>query len=72
MKYSYLLTVKIYSWHRRRNEEKNHQAEINVLEDNISDRDITDALVGKKVKALYENECWLGIHNIYFEVYKVI
>ena len=26
-----------------------------ILEDNIQNRDFTDALVGKKVKALYEN-----------------
>ena len=36
-------------------EDEVQQEEGDILEDNIQDRYLTDALVGKKVKALYEN-----------------
>ena len=46
-----------------------------MLEDNIKDRDITDDLVGKKVKALYENGWFIRdikYFNTTLEEYKVI
>ena len=42
-------------WRRIRNEEEIQYAEINMFEDNINDRDITDALVSKKIRTLYES-----------------
>ena len=46
-----------------------------MLEDNVRDRDITDTLVGKKLKALYENR-WFIVDIMYFntalEEYKVV
>ena len=41
-------------------EDKVQQQEGDMLEDNIKDWDFTDALVGKKVKALYENGWFIG------------
>ena len=36
------------------------QDEFDMLEDNIQDRDFTDVLVGKKLKAFYENGWFSG------------
>ena len=44
-------------------EDKVQQEEGYMIEDNIQDRDFTDALVGKKVKALYQNGWFTGISN---------
>lgn len=51
------------------------EEEGNMLEDNVKDRDMNDPLVGKKVKALYENGWFVGdiIHyNTALEEYKVV
>ena len=44
-------------------EDEVQQEEGDLLEDNIQDRDFTDALLGKKVKALYKTDSSLGISN---------
>ena len=36
---------------------------LDLLEDNIQDRDFTDVFVGKKLKALYKMDSPLGISN---------
>ena len=41
-------------------EDEVQQKEGDTLEDNIQDQDFTDVLVGKKVKALYENGQFIG------------
>ena len=50
------------------------QQEGDMLEDKIQDRDFTDALVGKKVKASYENGWFIGdikYFNTVIKEYKV-
>ena len=46
-------------------EDEVQQEEGDMLEDNIRDQDFTDANVGEKVKALYENGWFIG-HIRYF------
>ena len=45
-------------------EDEVQQEEGDMLEDNIQDRDFTDALVGKKVKASYKNAWFIGGYQI--------
>ena len=55
-------------------EDEAQQQEGHMLAGNIQDRHFTDALVGKKVKALYENGWFIGdikYFNIVLKEYKV-
>ena len=55
-------------------EDEVQQEEGYMIEDNIQDRDFTDALVGKKVKALYQNGWFTGnikYFNTVLKEYKV-
>ena len=55
-------------------EDEVQQEEGDMLEDNIQDRDFTDALVGKKVKASYQNAWFIGdikYFNTVLKEYKV-
>ena len=56
-------------------DEENQEEDGNMLEDNVRDRDITGTIVGKKLKALYENEWFIGdimYFNTAIEEYKVV
>ena len=56
-------------------DEKNQEEEGNMLKDNVRDRHITDKLVGKKFKALYENGWFIGdimYFNTALKEYKVV
>ena len=55
-------------------EDEVQQEEGDMLEDNIQDRDFTNALIGKKVEALYENGWFIGdikYFNTVLKEYKV-